>query len=73
MATYEKHEILVLTDVEKSYMAFANVILARLDNDLYDKGADYFMDMETGEIIEAIDINNAFHVLEFLQGQIEIV
>ena len=73
MANYEKHEILALTKEEKSYMAFANLVLAGLDDDMYEKGADYFMDMETGEIIEATDINQAFHVLEFLQGKVEIV
>ncbi len=67
MATISTKTIasLVISDVEKGYLAFGNLALAEIAN-CVNKMGDEIMNENTGEILETSDIHRAFTIIDTL-------
>lgn len=73
MATIEKKILFELTEDEKCWLAFANLGLAKIKEQLENEEMDCLLNYETGEIMEMSDIIHAFAVIDYLlEGNLEI-
>ena len=73
MATIEKRFVFELTPDEKTWLAFANLGLAKIIDQLENEEINYVMNSETGEIMEIQDFKRAYQIIEYLlDGNMEL-
>lgn len=73
MATIETKTLFELTEDEKCWLAFANLGLAKIKEQLEEEKMKWLLNYTTSEIMEMSDIIHAFAVIDYLlEGNLEI-